>query len=73
MPDRYGDSDSTKPPCRDPRCRKGWVGQDDEGRPIPCLYCKDHLIKGTVQDNDFAEREPSARAQAAIEREARDG
>lgn len=72
MPDRYGNPD--KPPCPDPRCgtggrRPGWVDEDDEGRPVPCLLCKGHLIKGTVHDNDFAESTPSARAQQAIERE----
>lgn len=69
-PDRYGDRPD-RPPCPDPRCRKGWLGHDDEGRPIPCLRCKDHLIKGTSTTSDFAEREPSARARQAIDNETR--
>lgn len=71
MPDRYGEAVEKR--CTDPRCGNGcpprWVGYDDEGRPIPCLQCKPHLINGTVHDNDFAESKPSARAQQAIERE----
>lgn len=35
--------------CRDPRCGNGcpkrWLGYDSEGRPIPCLRCKPHLIR----------------------------
>ena len=27
----------------DHRCARGWVGEDPEGRPIPCLTCKPHL------------------------------
>ena len=65
-PDRYGEPEPPK--CRDPRCRRGWVGHDDEGRPIPCLDCKPHLRK-TSTANDYAERPPSARAQAAIDKE----
>ncbi|MCZ4077282.1 hypothetical protein O1W68_04945 [Rhodococcus sp. H36-A4] len=29
----------------DPRCRKGWLGYDLDGRPIPCLQCRPHLRK----------------------------
>ena len=25
------------------RCARGWVGEDSEGRPVPCLTCKPHL------------------------------
>ncbi|WP_156161672.1 hypothetical protein [Nocardia vulneris] len=39
---------------------------------IPCLEHKPHLIAGTVHDNDFAERTPSARAQAAIDADERE-
>lgn len=67
--DRQGER-LDKPPCRDPRCGngcpKGWLGYDSEGRPIPCLYCKDHLLRGTA---DYVESTPSARAQAAIDAE----
>ncbi len=69
-PDRYGNPDERK--CSDPRCGngrpKGWVGEDDEGRPIPCLQCKDHLLKGTSTVRDFAEIPPSGDAQDAINR-----
>jgi hypothetical protein len=27
----------------DPRCRNGWIGDDEDGRPIPCRTCKPHL------------------------------
>lgn len=67
MPDRYGEPDP--PACRDPRCRKGWLGTDDEQRPIPCPACKPHLAVTRSDVHDYAEREPSARARAAIERE----
>lgn len=29
----------------DIRCNRGWLGYDDEGRPIPCRRCKPHLDK----------------------------
>ncbi len=25
------------------RCDHGWLGEDDHGRPIPCLICRPHL------------------------------
>lgn len=53
------------PPCGRPGC-KGWLGYDDEYRPIPCLVCRPELRK-TVRSNDISEGSPSARAQAAIE------
>jgi hypothetical protein len=31
------------PPPHDPRCQKGWIGFDDEDRPIPCLQCRPKL------------------------------
>jgi hypothetical protein len=31
------------PPPHDPRCTKGWIGFDDEDRPIPCLQCRPKL------------------------------
>lgn len=62
--------------CPDPRCVPGanrtghrWIGLDDEARPIPCLNCKSHLARTRSDVHDYAEREPSARARAAIERE----
>ncbi|WP_406234958.1 hypothetical protein [Nocardia sp. NBC_01009] len=57
-------------PWHSPDCRDGWLGYDRQGRLIPCLVCRDHLInRSTI--NDFAEREPSALARAAIERDNR--
>lgn len=39
---------ATVPPARasaphDSRCRRGWLGEDPEGRPIPCPHCRPHL------------------------------
>lgn len=67
---REPDDDSA--PWHDPRCGgTGWIGEDAEGRPIPCLVCKDHLITRS-HVRDFADTEPtSARARAAIERDTR--
>ena len=47
--DRYGDPIEDKPDRRedlelhDPRCRRGWLGDDDDNRPVPCLTCRPHL------------------------------
>lgn len=45
--DRTGEP--VEPACRDPRCGNGcpkrWLGYDNDGRPIPCLRCKPHLIR----------------------------
>lgn len=51
-------------------CRgTGWLGEDAEGRPIPCLMHKPHLVTGGRSEiHDYAEREPSERARAAIEK-----
>lgn len=27
------------------RCRRGWLGEDDAGRPIPCLLCRPWLAE----------------------------
>lgn len=27
------------------KCLDGWLGEDDEGRPIPCLQCRPHLAR----------------------------
>lgn len=72
--DRTGEpADNDDPdPWHDPRCRNGWLGYDDEHRPIPCLQCRDHLRAGTVRTNDCSTGYPSARAQAAIEKAERD-
>lgn len=49
-------TDRPMPKCGDPHCR-GWLGFDDDHRPIPCLKCRDHLVK-TVETNDC---DPTAR------------
>lgn len=30
-------------PGHDPRCRRGWLGEDPDGRPRPCLTCRPWL------------------------------
>lgn len=48
--DRYGepididDTDDDQLEIHDPRCVRGWIGEDDEGRPRPCYHCRPHLI-----------------------------
>ena len=49
-------------------CRNGWLSRPDDDTPRPCLICRPHLAK-TTNTHDFAEREPSARAAAAIRNE----
>ena len=46
MRDRTGelvDDDVADP--HNPRCRRGWLGTDLDGRPIPCLTCRPHLTR----------------------------
>ena len=44
MPDRYGEDTEEDPlPPHHPDCRRGWLGTDLDGHPIPCLQCKPHL------------------------------
>jgi hypothetical protein len=31
----------------DPRCRAGWLGDDEHDHPIPCLQCRPHLKRTT--------------------------
>lgn len=31
--------------AHDPLCRSGWLGEDINGRPIPCLRCRPHLAR----------------------------
>ena len=64
-PERFGEPQPQ--PCRNPKCHRGWLGTDEEGRPIPCADCKPHLAAGRRDVTDYAERVPSARAQAAID------
>lgn len=47
--DRYGDLVEDGLPLEeseethDPRCFDGWLGEDRQGRPVPCLDCRPHL------------------------------
>lgn len=44
--DRYGEPEPPPPPAdveHDPRCRNGYLGQDDEDHPIFCPTCKPWL------------------------------
>ncbi|WP_157514994.1 hypothetical protein [Nocardioides sp. J54] len=47
--DRYGDPIEDEPEeadrWHDPRCRDGWLGEDLQGRPVPCLQCRPHLLR----------------------------
>jgi hypothetical protein len=46
--DRYGDEVDSTQPIRAPHntdCRSGWLGEDLDGRMIPCLQCKPHLAR----------------------------
>lgn len=46
--DRTGDPDPTdRGPWHDPRCRDGWLGENADGKPIPCYVCRPHLRHGT--------------------------
>lgn len=49
MKDRFGeepDEVSTEvATSHDPQCRNGWLGEDLDGRMVPCLVCKPHLLK----------------------------
>lgn len=47
--DRWGDAIDDEPgvqPDVEPdvhHCEAGWLGEDDQDRPIPCLVCRPHL------------------------------
>lgn len=45
--DRYGEpiEADEQPELHDPRCAGGWLGEDADSRPIPCLQCRPHLIR----------------------------
>lgn len=32
-------------------CHRGWLGEDLDGRPIPCLRCRPHLRKTAGADD----------------------
>lgn len=48
-PEAFGDTagdlrlEVHHPALRDHHCSAGWLGEDDDGRPIPCLICRPHL------------------------------
>ncbi len=49
--DRYGEpvevdpsAEDTIPPAHTPRCRSGWLPDTDDGRAVPCLNCRPHLV-----------------------------
>ncbi|MBX9147751.1 hypothetical protein [Rhodococcus qingshengii] len=50
MPDRYGeertDTASTEPLPHE--CDNGWLGEDEQGRPRPCLRCRPNLANPTT-------------------------
>jgi hypothetical protein len=50
-------------PWHDPRCRRGWLGEDHELRPIPCPVCKP-WTRG--ERHEIYQSAPSLRAQQAI-------
>jgi hypothetical protein len=29
--------------AHNPNCRDGWLGEDEDGRLVPCLTCRPHL------------------------------
>lgn len=63
--DRTGgelEPEDTSAPWHDPRCRRGWLGEDDDARPIPCPVCKP-WTRGERHDID--QTTPSLRAQQA--------
>ncbi|QSE90307.1 hypothetical protein JWS13_17610 [Rhodococcus pseudokoreensis] len=43
---RFGEDVEAATPSNRPHhldCKRGWLGQDLDGRPIPCIQCKPHL------------------------------
>lgn len=63
--DRTGEEREEPPPHR---CNNRWLGEDEEGRPIPCLLCKKHLTRPDDTD-DYDPSRLSPRARAAIEKD----
>jgi hypothetical protein len=37
-----------------PHCQNGWLGEDDDGRPLPCPHCRPHLV--TLADGRVVSR-----------------
>jgi hypothetical protein len=52
--------------AHDPSCRDGWLGEDLDGRLVPCLRCRPHLV-------DRACLTCSAKASACEQRKTIDG
>ena len=46
--EQNGEPGRVAAPYHDPRCRSGWLGEDLDGRPIPCLRCRPHLASTAV-------------------------
>uniref|UniRef100_UPI003F491A87 hypothetical protein n=1 Tax=Nocardia suismassiliense TaxID=2077092 RepID=UPI003F491A87 len=67
--DRTGEPVDDSAPWHDPRCRDGWLSGDDADIAIACPLHRPP--RNTI--HDYAERTPSLRAQAAIERDSRHG
>ena len=40
---REREAEAESPVPHSVACRGGWLGEDAEGRPIPCLMCRPHL------------------------------
>lgn len=36
------------------KCVGGWLREDAEGRPVPCLRCKPHLVVSHLPDGSLA-------------------
>lgn len=47
--ERLDESPAPLNPPHSPDCRSGWLGNDIDGRPVPCLICKPHLRAGTMR------------------------
>ncbi|REE74384.1 hypothetical protein C8E05_3819 [Rhodococcus wratislaviensis] len=52
--ERVDDAPAPKVPHH-PDCRSGWLGEDLDGRPVPCLQCRPHLAR-TADINDCSKR-----------------
>jgi len=50
-------------PWHDPRCRNGWLGEDEQGRPIPCPV---HKPWTRGERHNVNQTTPSLRAAQAI-------
>lgn len=47
--DRYGEerTDTASTPPLPHECDNGWLGEDEQGRPRPCLRCRPNLANPT--------------------------